>query len=314
LKTLERVVMSCQLRWLVWSGALALVLAVLPAAVTTQGNPDRFGFKFNSGQDVQPIFEGWASNPDGSFAMYFGYLNRNYIETMEVPVGPDNKFEPGVADRGQPTFFNTRIHRKAFSVTVPRDWGTTRELVWSLTVHGTTERAVAWLQREWEIDPVYGGRTRTAESLKNKPPTMTIDALSTITLPDTLTLAANVNDDGLPKPRGPRQPAVGQETPPTLKPLPDQPEIPVNVPSIGTGGRGRGRGGPQGLVVAWVVWRGPAAVEFAPASVEVKDGKAVTTATFTKPGNYLLRGVANDGELTDQKDVSVRVNAPSNRF
>jgi hypothetical protein len=40
--------------------------------------------------------------------------------------------------------------------------------------------------------------------------------------------------------------------------------------------------------------------------------EAVTTATFTKPGNYLLRGVANDGELTDQKDV--RVNAPSNRF
>ena len=63
-----------------------------------------------------------------------------------------------------------------------------------------------------------------------------------------------------------------------------------------------------------VLWRGPAAVEFAPATIDVKDGKAVTTATFTKPGNYVLRGVANDGELTDQKDVSVRVNAPSNRF
>ena len=62
------------------------------------------------------------------------------------------------------------------------------------------------------------------------------------------------------------------------------------------------------------MWRGPAAVEFAPATIDVKDGKAVTTATFTKPGNYVLRGVANDGELTDQKDVSVRVNAPSNRF
>src|SRR5437867_3182644 len=216
--------MSWQLRSLVWSGALGLVLAILPAAVTTQSNPDPFGFKFNSGQDVQPIFEGWASNPDGTFAMYFGYINRNYVETMEVPVGPDNKIEPGAPDRGQPTFFNTRIHRKAFSVTVPRDWGTTKELVWSLTVHGTTERAVGWLQREWEIDPVYGGKARTAESLKNKPPTMTVDASSTITLPDTLTLAATVNDDGLPKPKGPRQPAVGQETPPTLKPLPDQPE------------------------------------------------------------------------------------------
>ena len=308
--------MSCQLRPLVWSAPLLVVLAFLPGAVltATQGNPDPFGFKFNSGQDVQPIFEGWASNPDGSFAMYFGYMNRNYVETMEVPVGPDNKIEPGAPDRGQPTFFNTRIHRKAFSVTVPRDWGTTKELVWSLTVHGTTEKAVGWLQREWEIDPVYGGKARTGESLKNKAPAMTVDASSTITLSDTLTLATTVNDDGLPKPKGPRQPAVGQETPPTLKPLPDQPEIPVNVPSIPAGGRGRGRGGPQGLVVAWVVWRGPAAVGFAPATVEAKDGKAVTTATFTKPGNYVLRGVANDGELTDQKDVNVKVNGPSNKF
>src|SRR5439155_3062291 len=73
----EGVVMSCQLRPLVWSAPLLVVLAFLPAAVltATQGNPDPFGFKFNSGQDVQPIFEGWASNPDGSFAMYFGYLN-----------------------------------------------------------------------------------------------------------------------------------------------------------------------------------------------------------------------------------------------
>src|SRR5947207_2118353 len=67
-------VMSCQQRPLMWSGPILLVLAFLPAAVltATQGNPDSFGFKFNSGQDVQPIFEGWASNPDGSFAMYFG--------------------------------------------------------------------------------------------------------------------------------------------------------------------------------------------------------------------------------------------------
>jgi hypothetical protein len=37
----------------------------------------------------------------------------------------------------------------------------------------------------------------------------------------------------------------------------------------------------------------------------------VTTATFSRPGTYVLRAVANDGELTDQKDVTVTVNGPS---
>jgi hypothetical protein len=289
-----------------WAGALIVVLGA-PGGAAAQGNPDPFGFKFNSGQGVQPIFEGWARNADGSFAMYFGYMNRNYVETLEIPVGPDNKIEPGAADRGQPTFFNTRIHRLAFKVAVPKDWGK-KELVWSLTVRGKTEQAVAWLQPEWEIDPINAGKTLNEERKKNKPPTLTVSVPGTVTLPNTLTLAAAVQDDGLPTPRkAPPKQAVGQETPPTLKPLPDQPELPVNVPQLGDG-RGRGRGGAQGLVVTWVVWRGPAAVTFDPVTpLVVKDGKAVVTATFAKPGTYVLRGRAFDGQLADEKDITVTV-------
>jgi hypothetical protein len=302
--------MSYRCRCFVSSLALGLVFAA-SLGVSSQGNPDPFSFKFNSGQPVQPIFEGWFKNSDGSFAMYFGYLNRNYVETMEVPVGPDNKIEPGAPDRGQPTFFNTRIHRMAFSVPVPKDWGK-KELVWSVTVRGAAEKAVGWLQPEWEIDPIYFGKTRSAESLKNKAPKMVLDVPTTVTLPGTLKLAATVDDDGLLTPRkGPRPIAVGQETPPTLKPLPDQPEIPVNVPTIG--GRGRGPQGPQGLMVNWTVWRGPAAVTFDPATVPVKDGKAVSTATFTRPGTYVLRAIANDGELNDQKDVTLTVSGGSSQ-
>src|SRR5262249_20694593 len=132
--------------WLrpVFAAGVLLTAVVTPHRVAAQGNPDPFGFKFNSGQSIQPIFEGGAQNPDGTFSMYFGYLNRNYVETPVAPVGPDNKFEPGDADRGQPTFFDTRIHRKEFSVSVPGDWGK-KELVWSLTVGGVTEKAIAWL-------------------------------------------------------------------------------------------------------------------------------------------------------------------------
>jgi hypothetical protein len=277
----------------------------LPRAVNAQGNPDPFGFKFNSGQGLQPIFEGWAKNADGSYAMYFGYLNRNYVETFVLPTGGENKFEPGPADRGQPTFFGTRIHRKEFSVTVPKDWGK-KELVWTVTVRGVAEKAIAWLQPEWEIDPIYGGKTRNEESLKNKPPSITLSVPASATMP-TLTMNATVQDDGLPKPRsGPRKAAVGQETPPTLKPLPDQAEVPVNVPSVG-GGRGRGAAFPQGLRVNWVLWRGPAAVEFDPALSTVKDGKTSTSATFTKPGTYIFKVRANDGELVDEKEFTVNV-------
>src|SRR5713226_7988518 len=126
-----KAVMSFRLRWLA-AGALALVLA-RPVGLSAQGNPDPFGFKFNSGQNLQPIFEGWSKNPDGSFQMWYGYYNRNFLETLLVPVGadnliglpagPDGKIGLGQSDRGQPTVFLPRIHRKAFSVSVPSDFG-----------------------------------------------------------------------------------------------------------------------------------------------------------------------------------------------
>src|SRR5439155_3396152 len=189
-------VLSYSFRWFVSLTALVFAL-VVSRGVAAQSNPDPFGFKFNSGQSVQPIFEGWSKTSGGGFLMHFGYLNRNYVETMEIPVGPDNKLDPGDPDRGQPTFFNARIHRMAFSVPVPGDWGK-KELVWSVTVHGRTEKAVGWLEPEWEIDPIYFGKKRTAESLKNTPPKLTLDVPAAVTLPNALTLTATVADDGLP--------------------------------------------------------------------------------------------------------------------
>ena len=314
--------MSCHSRWVSGVALLSLCLAI-PSSAGAQGNPEPASFKFNSGQSVQPIFEGWAKNPDGSFAMYFGYFNRNYVEAMEVPVGPANKFEPGAIDRGQPTYLATRIHRKQFSVNVPKDWGR-KELIWTLTSHDKTERAVGWLQPEWEIDPFFGGRVRTEESLRNKAPVMTLEAAPTASLSTPLQLVAIVKDDGLPTPQrgGARRggAAVGQETPPTLKPLPDQPDIPTNVPAIApAGGRGgagagggagrgaAGRGGAGGLAVSWMVWRGPANAEFQPATANTQDGKATFTVKFSKPGTYVLRANTTDGVLPDDKDVTVTV-------
>src|SRR5712691_6295019 len=93
--------------------------------------------KFNNGQTVQPAFEGWSRNPDGSFAMWFGYLNRNYEETPDVEAGPNNGFGAGGEDLGQPTHFLVRRQKTVFKVTVPADWPKDKDVVWTLRTHGT---------------------------------------------------------------------------------------------------------------------------------------------------------------------------------
>ena len=75
------------------------------------------------GQTVTPVFEGWYTHPDGTHSLSFGYYNRNVEEVLEIPIGPDNFFEPGPVNRGQPTHFQPRRHWGVFAVTVPADFG-----------------------------------------------------------------------------------------------------------------------------------------------------------------------------------------------
>src|SRR5271165_6134526 len=59
------------------------------------------------GDSVIAVFEGWFQNADGTFSMLFGYLNRNEKQEVDIPIGPENRIEPGGPDRGQPTHFLT---------------------------------------------------------------------------------------------------------------------------------------------------------------------------------------------------------------
>ena len=99
---------------------------------------------YSRGQNASPAFEGWELNADGSFNFLFGYMNRNWEEEINVPIGPDNNIEPGGPDQGQPTRFLPRRNRFVFRVRVPKDWGE-KELVWTLTTKGKTEKAYATL-------------------------------------------------------------------------------------------------------------------------------------------------------------------------
>src|SRR5579859_1030911 len=57
------------------------------------------------GASITPAYEGWFQNQDGSFSLLVGYFNRNTKEPIDIPVGPNNKVEPGDPDQGQPTHF-----------------------------------------------------------------------------------------------------------------------------------------------------------------------------------------------------------------
>lgn len=291
-------------------GALvALVVLILCGTAAAQVVEVDNNFKFNSGQSIQPAFEGWSRNADGSFNMHFGYLNRNWVQELSIPVGAGNSIEPGGPDRGQPTFFYTRTQRNLFTVVVPKDWGK-KELVWTVTANGKTEKAFGWLQPEWEIDPAGGAATggqTSPELAGNKAPSVQIATPATVAIGQRVALDAGVIDDGIPKPSAPKKPAVGQETPPGLVASAD---APTNLPDLAPSrGNAAPAGGVRGPFITWQIFRGPANAEFESRNIQVKDGKAPSAVRFTVPGEYVLLGRASDRVLFTDKQVKITVAA-----
>ena len=251
------------LRTLCAGGALLLVL-ILPGAAGAQDTRVDAPIPHAIGQSVSASFEGWYPNPDGTRSLVFGYFNRNYEELLDIPVGPDNRFEPGPADRGQPTHFLLRRQTGVFAVVVPADFGD-QQLTWTLTAHGVTIAIPGHLRPEWEItalEEVTSGNTppvirfgRADAEPGQGPLGIHSELTATVSAPTTITVWAT--DDGVRKARAAQRPAR--------------------------------------LGVVWSKFRGPGAVtlnDTAPAIDET--GKAVTTATFSEPGEYVLRVLAWD--------------------
>lgn len=250
--------------------------------------------KYLRGQNVAPAFEGWEQNPDGTYSMVFGYLNRNYEEQVDVPIGPDNTIDPG-GDRGQPTHFYTRRQRFVFKIVVPKDWDKKQKVIWKLTVHGKTDEAKGWLEPEWELNDEVISENRAGGVLAagNQPPSLTASSDQAINLGETLTLSASATDDGLPKPL-PHRAASSADS----AAIPDLPE----------------RRRQEGVVIKWIVYRAPGQVTFDQDSSPAVYGKPVsmtTKATFSTPGTYWLQAVASDGQLASTRDVKVTVNPTS---
>lgn len=278
--------------------AFALMLAAVLAAPARGQEVAPSELKFNSGQSVQPAYEGWTRNPDGSRSMWFGYLNRNWEETPDIPVGANNGFGGGSEDLGQPTHFLPRRQAFVFKVNVPADWPADKDLVWTLTANGVTLKAFGSLWPVWEIDEQTmsannGGRTaRTfGEPVNLAPAIATQLPEQKAVVGQPLTLVLPVKDDGLPTPEirargtgGPR----GRGTPPDAAP-PDP---------FAQAARGQ-------LRVKWVQYRGAGNARITPEESAVlgadgrptlREGKSSTKVTFDRPGTYTLRAYAMDGD------------------
>ena len=235
---------------------LGVAAFVADASLVAEQSPSQLvTVRHASGQGVSPVYEGFDVNPDGSFNMWFGYMNRNYEEALDLPVGAANAFEPG-GDRGQPTHFTPRRHKDVFSVPVPKDFGD-QKLTWRIVAHGQTQQVVATLKPVWQIDRLRTTRGGNSEKISsNLPPTVTVQASGqTLTAPASTTLTLAATDDGLPKRRGE----------------------------------------PVGMTVMWAKYRGPGAVQFSAPNARLENGKASTAASFSEPGDYILQAVVDDG-------------------
>ncbi|MDP6580867.1 MAG: hypothetical protein QF681_09430 [Vicinamibacterales bacterium] len=294
-----------------WIRSAALLLAGV--VLLTSAPESRAQQSFATGQNIAPAYEGWEQNDDGSYNLVFGYMNRNWEQVIDVPIGPGNTIEPGGPDQGQPTHFHPRRNRFVFRIQVPADFGD-KEVVWTLTSNGRTERAYATLKRDYYIDDLViqanngaaGAAGATPELPDNKAPTLAVegDLTRSVRVGEPLSLAATVTDDGVPRAR----------------PLaPTNPRRPGRITTDSA----------TGLRVSWFVYRGGSAVSFEPEQISVwedtrvggnspwspgwstpdspEDGRWETQAAFSEPGSYVLRIQAHDGGLSTTEDVVVEV-------
>jgi hypothetical protein len=245
----------------------------------------------DSGLNVYPAFEGWYQNKDGSFTLLIGYYNRNKKQLLDVPIGPQNRIEPGGPDQGQPTHFLVGRGWGTTAVRVPKDFGD-KKLTWTLTTNGKTVSIPFGLTKGYQIEPFLDA------AMGNTPPTIKFEGNAAgVTGPppalseaysvsgaagEAIPLTVIITDDGHEEP-----PAQGGGSP-----------APTGGAAAGAGAAAGGGGGfqrPPRLSVTMSKFRGPGDVKFDHARPAVgKDGKATANATFSLPGEYFIRVEGND--------------------
>lgn len=300
------------------------------------------------GEAIYPALEGWGPHKDGQTVIMIGYSNRNTDQTLDIPIGPNNRIEPGGPDYGQPTRFEPGRHYGVFAIAVPKDFGS-RKLTWTLVANGHTATVQLSLNPPYWVDffknpasgntpPVIRFAFGGAESV-GPPRGIAHTLTATVGQPVPLRLWASDKPstydpyEGLggraAGGRGANAPGRGADAAAARRdagrgdPDPGAQNFDLTAAAGRTGGARRGRGGgPQAdVTVVWKVHRGPGAVTIADPAIRLNNKgdinavmEASTTATFSEPGEYILRAQINDatgdgggGDLCCWTNAHVRV-------
>jgi hypothetical protein len=258
--------------------------ALVSAQVQLPSNPPK-----QFGASISPAFEGWYDNPDGTHTFLIGYYSRNTEQEIDIPIGPNNHFEPGPADMGQPTHFLTRRRFGMFTITVPKEFPKTQKLTWTLTVNGATTAIPFYMHIDYNISPFKSTEEAPNRDF-NKPAVIKFDESGPTFSGPALnpTNTAKVVS---------RTATVGTAMPLTV--WADDDALYSN------GGNGP-LGGNRPLVSLVISkYRGPGNVTLGPGRLtfetlkggkplEPYSGKTTAQVNFSAPGDYLVHVTAND--------------------
>jgi hypothetical protein len=264
-----------------------------------------------SGEAIFPAFEGWGELKDGTTVLLLGYYNRNKNQELDIPVGPDNRIEPGGPDYGQPTHFYTDRQWGLFTIEVPKDFGT-RKLTWTLTANGQTSASTFWLNPQYKLSfykNLASGNEPPIIKFAPDGPTFTgpphgfAQTLSaTVNQPLPLTLWASDQGETVEDWERAALDLI-RSRPPAPARAGNDPVAIIGGRVIGSGGRrGASSGGAiPDITVSWKKHRGGGDVRFAHDQIPlVTHGdpkvflEAKTSATFNAPGEYVIRGQVGD--------------------
>jgi hypothetical protein len=232
-----------------------------------------------AGDSITGAFEGWYYNQDGSRSFLIGYYNRNARQEIDVPIGPNNRIEPGGPDMGQPTHFLTGRQWGMFMVPVPRDFKPTDSYVWTITANGQTTSIPFRLHADYVMSPfseIAVGNTppvirfeQTGKTTQGPIATLASAPTRTATVGTPLALPLWLTDD--------MKYTSGTSAPPSAQRAPAS--------------------------VRWSKYRGPGNVTFEKARPELEklsqaegmySARTTTNATFSEAGDYVLHLTAND--------------------
>ncbi len=293
----------------------------LEAQVTGPGPDGRWPLQPRStgNRHLAPFMEGWYANEDGTFSISFGYLNAN-TDTIRIPLGPNNFIEPAQFDGMQPTTFFPGHQRGLFAVDLPAEmrdtdvWWTLRKENGEVTRVPGRIGAVAY-QLDWyprphgTLPPLVSFDSQSEEG--RGPPGLVAERTQTVSVGSALTLSISARDVSQRDPDDYRNsegvalrvvwfklqgPGRVEYTRHESNPLPEKDEDEEEDPRIAAAIAG----GLSAAAAAAQFRRGPSGPQVIP--LDEGRGTARVIATFTEPGEYLMRARVDNFGAADSGD------------